>query len=141
MIEIVSLGGRYRVSWDGVKPDLSGIGEPALSILQSAFDSGSYELVEEVVNIEPVLPNWGAFIDFMDTQGLFNVGFMANFALFNQLLNITLRMADRAIAPDDSFLEWRNFKACFQIGIPVFAPEQLAAIYEAMLAANVPRFW
>lgn len=141
-IIINSFGVYTPLAWDGDRPDFSGITEPSLSILQSAFDAGSYTLQEESEPVEPEpLPDWNKFIELMDGQGLFDIGYRVDFPVFSQLFNMVLRMRDAALPLTESYVEWRNFKDCYAIGSVVYSPEQLAQVQMALVDANITKFW
>lgn len=142
IVTIATQGSNVALPFDGVSPDYEGISEPTLSILQSAFNNGDYTLLEEPEIVEPEpLPDWNKFIELMDGQGLFDIGYRAAFPVFSQLFNMVLRMRDAALPLTDNYVEWRNFKACYSIGVVVYEPVQLAQVELALLDANVPKFW
>jgi len=65
MIKIISLNANTTVNLINGKPDLSGFQEPTKSVLQSAFDDGSYEVIPDVVP-QPFVPQ----IRVIDTRRL-----------------------------------------------------------------------
>ncbi len=54
------------------QPDYTGVSEPALSILQAAFATGNYEIIDTEPVEESAVPNWDGFYDQLKNSNVYN---------------------------------------------------------------------
>jgi hypothetical protein len=133
------------IPWVSNAPDFTGITEPTLSVLRTAYESqkGSIEVIPDPVPfVETLKPNWQGALDDMDLppigNGLFAVGLMADRNLFLDLYQLLLRLEDNKALANDTVKEWRTFQFLFSMAMTVYSPAQIEAINQVLANNNIP---
>jgi len=147
MIKIISLNANTTVNLINGKPDLSGFQEPTKSILQVAFDAGSYEVIPDVAP-QPFVPQPDPMGFRSKLYGLTGTDKNALYGVYAETtaIAVTPATANAALTESRNILEgsfWNEpfskpaFAAAYNILKNFLTPEQIVVCDAAIIEFNL----